>query len=294
MSFSTPFIERPIATTLLMIAVTLLGLVCVPQLPIAPLPQIDFPTLSVSATLPGADPVTVASSLTSPLERQFSQISGLTELTSTSTLGASSITLQFDLDRSFDGAAKDVQAAINAAAGSLPKTLPTPPTYRKSNPADFPILVLSVTSDTLPLSVIDDYADNILAQQLSRILGVGQVMIQGERKPSVRVQVDPLKLAAMGLSLEDVRGSIASATVDAPKGSIETDRRSFTIYANDQLTTAKPWNDVIIALALDHDLADAEDAAQLLRKDIIGVIVDDRERQRFGGDAEGPRWGNRR
>ena len=247
MSFSTPFIERPIATTLLMIAVTLLGLVCVPQLPIAPLPQIDFPTLSVSATLPGADPVTVASSLTSPLERQFSQISGLTELTSTSTLGASSITLQFDLDRSFDGAAQDVQAAINAAAGSLPKTLPTPPTYRKSNPADFPILVLSVTSDTLPLSVIDDYADNILAQQLSRILGVGQVMIQGERKPSVRVQVDPLKLAAMGLSLEDVRGSIASATVDAPKGSIETDRRSFTIYANDQLTTAKPWNDVIIA-----------------------------------------------
>ncbi|MGA7655897.1 MAG: efflux RND transporter permease subunit, partial [Methylocella sp.] len=198
MSFSTPFIERPIATTLLMIAVTLLGLVCVPQLPIAPLPQIDFPTLSVSATLPGADPVTVASSLTSPLERQFSQISGLTELTSTSTLGASSITLQFDLDRSFDGAAQDVQAAINAAAGSLPKTLPTPPTYRKSNPADFPILVLSVTSDTLPLSVIDDYADNILAQQLSRILGVGQVMIQGERKPSVRVQVDPLKLAAMG------------------------------------------------------------------------------------------------
>ena len=186
MSFSTPFIERPIATTLLMIAVTLLGLVCVPQLPIAPLPQIDFPTLSVSATLPGADPVTVASALTSPLERQFSQISGLTELTSTSTLGASSITLQFDLDRSFDGAAQDVQAAINAAAGSLPKTLPTPPTYRKSNPADFPILVLSVTSDTLPLSVIDDYADNVLAQQLSRILGVGQVMIQGERKPSVR------------------------------------------------------------------------------------------------------------
>ncbi len=191
MSFSTPFIERPIATTLLMIAVTLLGLVCVPQLPIAPLPQIDFPTLSVSATLPGADPVTVASALTSPLERQFSQISGLTELTSTSTLGASSITLQFDLDRSFDGAAQDVQAAINAAAGSLPKTLPTPPTYRKSNPADFPILVLSVTSDTLPLSVIDDYADNILAQQLSRILGVGQVMIQGERKPSVRARLIP-------------------------------------------------------------------------------------------------------
>jgi len=247
MSFSTPFIERPIATTLLMVAVTLLGLVCIPLLPIAPLPQIDFPTLSVSATLPGADPVTVASSVTSPLERQFSQISGLTQLTSTSTLGSSSITLQFDLDRSFDSAAQDVQAAINAAAGTLPKNLPTPPTYRKSNPADFPILVLSVSSETRPLATVDDYADNVLAQQLSRILGVGQVQIQGERKPAVRVQVDPLKLAAMGLSLEDIRATIVNATVDAPKGSIETDRRSFTIYANDQLTTAKPWNDVIIA-----------------------------------------------
>ncbi|WOJ90864.1 efflux RND transporter permease subunit [Methylocapsa polymorpha] len=247
MSFSTPFIERPVATTLLMIAVTLLGLVCIPQLPIAPLPQIDFPTLSVSATLPGADPVTVASSVTSPLERQFSQISGLTQLTSTSALGSSSITLQFDLDRSFDSAAQDVQAAINAAAGTLPKNLPTPPTYRKSNPADFPILVLSVSSETLPLAIVDDYADNVLAQQLSRILGVGQVPIQGERKPAVRVQVDPLKLAAMGLSLEDIRATIVNATVDAPKGSIETDRRSFTIYANDQLTTAKPWNDVVIA-----------------------------------------------
>ncbi len=247
MSFSTPFIERPVATALLMIAVTLLGLVAVPQLPIAPLPQVDFPTLSVSANLPGADPLTVASSVTSPLERQFSQISGLTQLTSTSVLGSSSINLQFDLDRSLDAVAQDVQSAINAAGGSLPKNLPSPPTYRKSNPADFPILVLSVTSDTLPLSAIDDYADNILAQKLSRVLGVGRVEIQGERKPAVRVEVDPLKLAAMGLGLEDVRGAIASATVDAPKGSIETDRRSFTIYANDQLTGAKPWNDVIIA-----------------------------------------------
>jgi hydrophobe/amphiphile efflux-1 (HAE1) family protein len=247
MSFSTPFIKRPVATTLLMIAVTLLGLAAVPQLPIAPLPQVDFPTLSVSASLPGADPLTVASSVTSPLERQFAQITGLTQMTSTSVLGSSSISLQFDLDRSLDAVAQDVQSAINAAGGSLPKNLPGPPTYRKSNPADFPILVLSVTSETLPLSTIDDYADNILAQKLSRILGVGRVEIQGERKPAVRVQVDPLKLAAMGLSLEDVRATIASATVDAPKGSIETDRRSFTLYANDQLTGAKPWNDVIIA-----------------------------------------------
>ncbi len=247
MSFSTPFIHRPVATTLLMIAVTLVGLVCVPQLPIAPLPQIDFPTIQVSANLPGADPLTMASSVTSPLERQFSQIPGVTQLTSSSVLGSSSITLQFDLDRNLDGAAQDVQTAINAAGGTLPKNLPTPPTYRKSNPADFPILVLSISSDTLPLATVDDYADNLLAQQLSRILGVGQVQIQGERKPAVRVQADPLKLAAMGLSLEDVRGKIANATVDAPKGSIETERRSFTIYANDQLTSASPWNEVIIA-----------------------------------------------
>lgn len=247
MRLSTPFIERPVGTTLLMLAVTLLGLVAVPQLPIAPLPQIDFPTLQVTTNLPGADPLTVASSVTSPLERQFSQISGLTQLTSTSVLGSSSISLQFDLDRNIDAAAQDVQTAINAAGGSLPKTLPYPPTYRKSNPADFPMLILSVSSDTLPLTTVDDYADNVLAQQISRILGVGQVSIQGERKPAIRVQADPLKLAAMGLSLEDLRGTIASATVDAPKGSIEGERRNFTIYANDQLTNAAPWNDVIIA-----------------------------------------------
>ncbi|HXW69842.1 MAG TPA: efflux RND transporter permease subunit [Methylocella sp.] len=247
MNLSRPFVERPIATTLLMIAVTLLGLVCVPQLPIAPLPQIDFPTLSVTATLPGADPITVASSLTAPLERQFSQIPGLTQLTSTSTLGSSSITLQFDLDRNIDSAAQDVQTAINAASGILPKNLPAPPTYRKINPADFPILVLSVSSDTLPLSSVDDYADTILAQQLSHVVGVGQVQIQGERKPAIRIQVDPWKLAEVGLGLEDLRTTIANATVDAPKGSIETERRSFTIYANDQLMKADLWDDVIVA-----------------------------------------------
>ncbi|WP_051335538.1 efflux RND transporter permease subunit [Methylocapsa acidiphila] len=247
MSFSAPFIERPVATILLAAAVALFGFVSAPLLPIAPLPQIDFPTLQVSTTLPGADPVTIASSVTSPLERQFSQIAGLNQLTSTSTLGSSSIVLQFDLDRSFDSAAQDVQAAINAALGHLPKDLPTPPTYRKTNPADFPILVLSVYSETIPLQEVDDYADNIVAQQLSRIQGVGQVEIQGERKPAVRVQADPSKLAAMGLSLEDVRATIANGTVDAPKGTIETPLRSFTIYGNDQLTVAEPWNDVIIA-----------------------------------------------
>jgi hydrophobic/amphiphilic exporter-1 (mainly G- bacteria), HAE1 family len=246
MSVSTPFIKRPVATTLLMLAVALFGLVAIPLLPISVLPQVDFPTLQVATTLPGADPLTVASSVTSPLERQLSQISGVAQLTSSSTRGSSTITLQFDLDRSFDGAAQDVQAAINAAGSVLPKTLPTPPTYRKINPAENPMLFLSVWSETLPLPTVDDYADNLLVQQLSRILGVGQVVVLGERKPAIRIQVDPLKLAAMDLSMEDVRGTIASATVNAPKGSIETDRRSFSIIANDQLPNAVPWNDVII------------------------------------------------
>ena len=247
MSVSTPFIQRPVATTLMMAAVLMAGLVSFPLLPVAPLPQVDFPTVVVSTSLPGADPQTVASSVTTPLERQFSQIPGVAELTSSSVLGNSSITLQFDLDRNIDAAAQDVQAAINAASGQLPKILPGPPTYRKVNPADKPLLILSVTSETLPLTVVDDYADNVLAQQISRIQGVGQVSIGGERKPAVRVQVDPAKVAAMGVSLEDLRGVIANVTADAPKGSIDGPHRAFTIYANDQLTTGAQWNDVIVA-----------------------------------------------
>lgn len=247
MSFSSPFIERPVATTLLMCAITLLGLVAFPFLPVAPLPQIDFPTLQVSARLPGADPLTVASSVTTPLERQFSLIPGLNEMTSSSALGSSSITLQFDLDRNIDAAAQDVQAAINAASSQLPKNLPAPPTYRKSDPGNFPILILSVSSDTLPLTEVSDFADTILAQQISRIQGVGQTSIQGERKPAIRIQVDPLKLAALGLSLEDIRAKIETVTVNAPKGNIDGERRNFIIYTNDQLTRAEDWNDVIIA-----------------------------------------------
>jgi hydrophobe/amphiphile efflux-1 (HAE1) family protein len=247
MSISTPFIRRPIATTLLMSAVFLAGLVAYPLLPVAPLPQVDFPTVQVSASLPGADPATMASSVTTPLERQFSQIPGVSQLTSSSVLGGSSITLQFDLNRNIDAAAQDVQAAINAASGQLPKTLPNQPTYRKVNPADSPILVLGVSSETLPMTEIDQYADNVLAQQISRIPGVGQVSVGGEQKPSVRVQVDPSKIAALGISLEDLRGIIANVTADAPKGSLDSANRNFTVYANDQLLTAAPWNDTIIA-----------------------------------------------
>ncbi len=246
MNISAPFIERPIATSLLMAAIALVGIIAYPLLPRAPLPQVDFPTISVSAQLPGASPETMASSVATPLERQFAQIPGLTELTSASGLGTTAITLQFELDRNIDAAGQDVLAAINAATAQLPKNLPTPPTYRKINPSDSPVLLLAVTSETLPITVIDDYADTVVAQQLSQITGVGQVMIMGEQKPSVRVQIDPAKLASLGLSLEDVRSVIQIATVDSPKGNFDGAHQNFTVYTNDQILSAGPWNNVII------------------------------------------------
>jgi HAE1 family hydrophobic/amphiphilic exporter-1/multidrug efflux pump len=247
MNVSAPFIRRPIATTLLMAALLLVGLVAYPLLPVAPLPQVDFPTIQVSASLPGASPETMASSVATPLERQFSQIAGVTQMTSTSALGVASITIQFDLGRSIDAAAQDVQSAINAASGQLPKNLPSPPTFRKVNPADAPILILSVQSDLHPLTKLDDAADTILAQQMSQIPGIAQVAITGEQKPAVRVQVDPAKIAALGMSLEDVRAVLAAATVDQPKGSFDGPAQGFTIYADDQLLTALPWNEVVVA-----------------------------------------------
>jgi HAE1 family hydrophobic/amphiphilic exporter-1 len=244
---SAPFIRRPIATSLLMIGVLFVGLVAYPRLPVAPLPQVDFPTIQVSAQLPGASPETMASSVAQPLERQFAQIPGVSQMTSTSALGTTTVTVQFDLDRNIDAAAQDIQAAINAAGGQLPKNLPSPPTYKKVNPADTPILIITAQSDTVPLIEVDDNVDTKLAQQLSQVSGVAQVSIGGEQKPAVRIQLDPAKLASRGLSLEDVRAQIALATVDSPKGSIDGPTRNFTIYANDQLTEAAPWNDVIVA-----------------------------------------------
>ena len=244
---SSPFIRHPIATTLLMLGILCVGLVAYPLLPVAPLPQVDFPTIQVSASLPGGSPETMASSVAQPLERQFAQIPGVAQLTSTSSLGSSSITVQFDLDRNLDGAANDVQAAINAAGGQLPKNLPNPPTYRKVNPADAPIMILGATSDTLPLTVVDDNADTKVAQQISQIAGVSQVTIGGEQKPSVRIQIDPAKLVTKGLSLEDVRGAVSLMTVNNPKGNIDGKAQSFTIYANDQLLDPKAWDATVIA-----------------------------------------------
>jgi len=245
--FSERFIRRPVATTLMMLALLLVGLVAYPLLPVAPLPQIDFPTITVSAQLPGASPETMASSVAQPLERQFAQISGVSQMTSTSSLGATAITIQFVLDRNIDAAANDVQGAINAASGQLPKNMPSPPTYRKTNPSDTPILILSVTSDVEPIVEVDDVAENILAQRMSQIDGVSLVRIGGQQQKSIRIQIDPAKLVEKNLQLEDVRAQIMSATVDNPKGSLIGDKQSFTIYDNDQLTLAKDWNDVIVA-----------------------------------------------
>ena len=247
MSISTPFIRRPVATSLLMAALVLVGIAAYPLLPVAPLPRVDFPTIAVTGLLPGASPETMASTVAQPLERQFSQISGVSEMTSVSVIGSTQVTIQFDLDRNIDAAAGDVQAAINAAGGQLPKNLPSPPTYRKVNPADSPILILSVQSDTLPLIEVDDWADNILSQQISQISGVSQVSIGGEQKRSVRVQVDPSRLAAMGMTLEDVRNTLTNSTVDSAKGSIDGPRQSLAVYDNDQLTKASDYDNVILA-----------------------------------------------
>jgi HAE1 family hydrophobic/amphiphilic exporter-1 len=247
MNLSEPFIRRPVATSLLTAALALLGLVAFPLLPVAPLPQVDFPTIQVTATLAGASAETMASSVASPLERQFGQIAGVTQLTSLNALGVSQVVIQFDLNRNIDLAAQDVQAAITSAAKFLPQAMTYPPVYRKVNPADAPIMMLWAHSDTLPLTTVHDYLDNLFIQALSQVPGVAQASIIGDQKPSIRVQMDPAKLAALGLTLEEVRASLVSATSNAAKGTIFTPKVGYTIAANDQITQAEPFNDVIIA-----------------------------------------------
>ena len=247
MSISEPFIRRPVATTLLMAALAFVGIVSFPLLPVAPLPQVDFPTIQITTTWTGASAETMATSVAAPLEQQFGQIAGIAQMTSQSSLGASTIVIQFDLDRNIDSAAQDVQAAITVATRTLPQALTTPPSYKKVNPADVPILLLSVTSDTVPLIDVDDYANIFLAQQISQVSGVAQVSVFGDRTPSIRVQVDPAKLAAAGITLEDIRGTLVTATTNSAKGTINSDKISFTIAANDQITDAAKFNDVVLA-----------------------------------------------
>ncbi len=229
MNISAPFIQRPIATALLMVGLLVGGLAAYPLLPVASLPNVNYPTLQVTAQLPGADPQTMASSVATPLELQFGEIPGLTQMTSASALGFTQVTLQFDLSRGIDGCVSDTLSAINAATANLPPNMPYPPTIRKVNPADTPILVLGVTSDSLPLTTVDAYAENILLQKLSQVPGVGLVGIGGQQKPAIRVQVDPEALAARGISLEDVRNVLGQANVDLPKGTLNSPRQTYTL-----------------------------------------------------------------
>lgn len=269
MSPSRPFILRPVATSLLMVAILLAGWVAYLQLPVSALPQVDYPTIQVMTFYPGASPEVMASSVTAPLERQFGQIPGLTQMTSSSSGGGSVITLQFDLAESIDIAQQDVQAAINAAFSYLPKDLPNPPVYSKVNPADAPILTLALTSPSLPMSKVEDIADTILAQKISQLSGVGLVSINGGQKPAVRIQANPTAMANYGLSLEDMRSALGTANVDQAKGTLNGSHQSYTIGANDQIQTAADYNAVIIAYRNGSpvrlsDVANAVDSAENL------------------------------
>ena len=247
MSLSSPFIDRPAGTTLLTIAITLAGVLGYYYLPVSSLPQIDFPTISVSASLPGASPETMASAVATPLERQFGRIAGITEMSSTSTLGSTSITMQFDLDRNIDAAARDIQAAINAARGQLPTNLPNNPSYRKVNPADSPILMMSLTSETYTRAQMYDVAATILQQRLSQMPGVGQVFVGGGANPGVRVEVNPTILNHLGVGLEDVRAALASANANRPKGQVSDQATTWSISSTDQLMTADEYQRLIVA-----------------------------------------------
>src|SRR5471032_239001 len=244
---STPFIRRPVATTLLTFGLAAAGAVAFFKLPVSPLPQVDFPTISVQATLPGASPQDVATTVASPLERHLGQIADVSEMTSQSTVGATRITLQFGLNRDINGAARDVQAAINAARADLPTSLRSNPTYRKVNPADAPILILTLTSDTMTRGQLYDAASNVLAQRLSQLSGIGNVIIGGSTLPAVRVELNPQALYKYGIGLEDVRAALASANANSPKGTIDDGGSRYQVYTNDQATKAADYAPLVVA-----------------------------------------------
>ncbi|MCX7160186.1 MAG: efflux RND transporter permease subunit, partial [Proteobacteria bacterium] len=270
MNLSQPFIERPVATTLLTLGIALAGILAFRLLPVSPLPQVDFPTISVTAQLPGASPETMASSVATPLERSLGRIAGITEITSTSTLGSTRITLQFDLSRDIDGAANDVQAAINAARTLLPTGLPNNPTYRKVNPADAPIMILSLTSESLTQGQMYDAASTILAQKLSQLKGIGQVTVGGSSLPAVRVELNPATLYKYGIGLEDVRTAIVATNANRPKGTVEDGERHWQILANDQARKAAEYMPLVVAYRNGgavrlSDVAEVVDSVQDLR-----------------------------
>ncbi len=270
MNLSEPFIKRPVATTLLTLGIALAGIFAFFKLPVSPLPQVDFPTIAVNASLPGASPETVATSVASPLERHLGQIADVTEMTSTSSVGSARIVLQFGLNRDINGAARDVQAAINAARADLPSSLRSNPTYRKVNPADAPVLILALTSKTLTRGQMYDAATNVLSQRLSQIQGIGQVIIGGAALPAVRVELNPSALFKYGVGLEDVRAALASANANSPKGAIESDTQHFQLYTNDQASKAADYMPLIVAYRNGaavrlSDMADVRDSVENLR-----------------------------
>jgi multidrug efflux pump len=277
MNISAPFVHRPVATTLLVIAIALAGTVAFRILPVSPLPQVDFPTISVNAGLPGASPETMASSVATPLERQFGRIAAVTEMTSSSTLGSCSITLQFDLNRNIDAAARDVQAAIAAARGYLPTNLPSNPTYRKVNPADSPIFMIALTSDTLSKGQMYDSASTIMAQKLAQEQGVGQVVVGGSALPGVRVELNPTALNKYGIGLEQVRGALASANANTPKGHFSDGHQMYEVGANDQLFKAVDYKPLLIAYHNGYSV----------RVSDVGDVVDSVEDLRNAGYANG-------
>ncbi|HEY0251406.1 MAG TPA: efflux RND transporter permease subunit, partial [Kofleriaceae bacterium] len=282
MNISAPFIRRPIATTLLAIALFLSGAAAFTQLPVGPMPRIDLPTINVNASLPGASPNTMATAVAMPLERRIARIAGVSELTSTSALGTTSIVVQFGLDRDIEGAARDIQAAINAAGGDLPANLPSRPNYRKVNPSDAPIMILALRSKTLPLPKVFEAANTVLAQKISQVRGVGQVGVGGGVQPAVRIRFDPTSLAAMGLGIEDLRTQISNATSNQPTGGIGA-TQSYALDVEDQLLNADQWKQVIVRAAT------TDSAIGAARLGDVATVLDDVENQRVAGWYDGER-----
>ncbi len=279
MNLSAPFIKRPVGTTLLTIAVAIAGAVAFAVLPVAPLPQVDFPTISVSAGLPGASAQIMAASVATPLERQFSQIAGITEMTSSSSLGSTNVTLQFDLSRNIDGAARDVQAGINAARTYLPANLPSNPSYRKVNPADAPIMIVSLTTDKYPVTKLYDLASTILEQKVSQINGVGQVVVGGGATPSVRVEVNPTKLESFGLTLGNVQSVLSLQNSHEPRGQLSNSGISEDIITNDQISEAADYRPLIVGY---HN-------GEAVRLSDVADVIDSTQNLRTGGYIDGAR-----
>ena len=277
MNISATFIQRPVATTLLTVGVTLVGIVAFRFLPVAALPQVEFPTINVSASLPGGSPETMATSVAAPLEHQFARIAGVTEMTSSSSLGSSSITLQFELSRDIDGAARDVQAAIMAASSDLPANLPSKPTYRKINPADAPVLILSLTSDIVSRGRMYDVASSILQQKLSQIDGVGQVYVGGGSLPAVRIDLNPTALNKYGIGLGDVRQMLSRTNVNRPKGQLSDGSRTWEIRTNDQLHSVEDYLPLIVSYREGRAVR-LSDVATVEHRPCSSLSTDNRER----------------